>query len=307
MTRPALLVVGHGTRDDVGAEEFRDFIDVLRERAALRGIPAAAGGFIELSAPALRDAVGELVSAGHAAVGAVPLVLVAAGHAKGDIPGALRREQQRHPALRVAYGRPLGPHPALLSMVTSRVDGVLDPADRADTTVLMVGRGASDPAANAEVVTVARLLWETGGFAGVETAFVSLARPSVPDGLERARLLGAKRIVVAPYFLFGGVLPDRVRAQARAYADANADVEVRVSDLLHGTEALADLVLERYEEALAGDIRMSCDICVYRAPMPGFEHRVGAAQLPHDHPDDPAHGHHGHPHGDGHGQGHGHH
>lgn len=291
MTRAALLVVGHGTRDAEGAAEFRAFIDVLRERAAARGIPAAAGGFIELSAPALRDAVGELVSAGHVRVGAVPLVLVAAGHAKGDIPGALRREQERHPALHVSYGRPLGPHPALLSMVSTRIEEVLDPADRTDTTVLLVGRGASDPAANAEIVSMARLLWETGGFAGVETAFVSLARPSVPEGLERARLLGAKRVVVAPYFLFGGVLPDRVIAQARAYADVNTDVEVRVTDLVHGTPALADLVLDRYDEALAGDIRMSCDICVYRVPMPGFEQRVGAPQLPHDHPDDPAHGH----------------
>lgn len=40
---------------------------------------------------------------------------------------------------------------------------------------------------------------------------------------------------------------------------------------------------------------MNCDMCVYRAAMPGFEHRVGEAQHPHDHPNDHEH-HHGNDH-----------
>jgi len=72
-------------------------------------------------------------------------------------------------------------------------------------------------------------------------------------------------------------------------------------------DGLADLVLERYDEALRGDIRMNCDTCVYRIAMPGFEHKVGQAQTPHDHPDDPADPHaHGHGHGHTHGHGHAH-
>ena len=57
--------------------------------------------------------------------------------------------------------------------------------DRADVTVLLVGRGSTDPDANAEVHKAARLLWEGRGYAGVETAFVSLAAPDVPSGLDR--------------------------------------------------------------------------------------------------------------------------
>jgi sirohydrochlorin cobaltochelatase len=71
-------------------------------------------------------------------------------------------------------------------------------------------------------------------------------------------------------------------------------LEVRCADVIGDCDGLADVVLERYEEALAGDIRMNCDTCVYRIAMPGFEDRVGAPQLPHHHPDDPAHGHHHH-------------
>jgi sirohydrochlorin cobaltochelatase len=256
--------------------------------------------------------VTELVEQGVRRFAAVPLMLVSAGHAKGDIPAALAREKERHPGISYTYGRPLGPHPSLLAVLERRLDEALGgtvrtPEDRADVTVLLVGRGSTDPDANAEVHKVARLFWEGRGFAFVEPAFVSLAWPGVPEGLERCRLLGAKRVVVAPYFLFSGVLPDRVAEQARTYAAANPDLEVRCAGVL-GTdldskagEPLADLVLERYEEALAGDIRMNCDSCVYRIAMPGFEERVGAPQTPHHHPDDPAH-----PHSHGHGHAHAH-
>ncbi|MFG2003564.1 sirohydrochlorin chelatase [Spirillospora sp. NPDC048911] len=295
--KPPLLVVGHGTRDEAGVAGFDGFVARLRDRMPVQ----VAGGFIELSAPPLHEAVAELYAAGHRRVAAVPLVLVAAGHGKGDIPGAMSRELVRHPGLSYTYGRPLGPHPTLLSLLEER----LTAAASGETAVLLVGRGSTDPDANAEVHKVARLFWEGRGAAGpdqglgltaVEPAFISLARPSVPEGLERLRRLGARRIVVLPYFLFPGVLPDRVAAETLAYADDHPDLDVRCAEVIGDCDALAGLVAERYEEALAGDIRMNCDTCVYRIAMPGFEDRVGAAQFPHHHPDDPVGHGHGHAH-----------
>ena len=294
-----LLVVGHGTRDAAGVAGFLDFVKRLQGRLPVDGPSDVEGGFIELSRPPLTDAVTALWDAGHRHVVALPLVLVAAGHGKGDVPGALNRERERRPGLSYRYGRPLGPHPTLLSLVEERVDVALDGEPREGTTVVLVGRGSTDPDANAEIAKVARLLWEGRGYDGVETSFVSLAPPGVPAALDRARALGARRVVVAPYFLFAGVLPDRVADQSREWAAAHPDVDVRVAPVIGDCDGLADLVLERYDEALHGDIRMNCDTCVHRVAMPGFEHKVGAPQTPHDHPDDPTHGHahaHGHRH-----------
>jgi sirohydrochlorin cobaltochelatase len=283
----ALLVVGHGSRDEEGAAEFGRLIARLRNR-----LPAdVSGGFIELSGPPLTEAVAELVARGHRRLAALPLVLVSAGHGKGDIPGAMAREVVRHPGLSYSYGRPLGPHPILLSMLDERLNAVLAAAERAGTAVLLVGRGSTDPDANAELHKVARLLWEGRGLGSVEPAFVSLAPPGVPAGLERCRRLGFRRVVVLPYFLFPGVLPDRVAAEARAYAADHPDLDIRCADVIGDCDGLADLVVERYEEIMTGDIRMNCDTCVYRIAMPGFEGRVGAPQVPHHHPDDPAQGH----------------
>ncbi|MFE1861998.1 sirohydrochlorin chelatase [Streptomyces anandii] len=301
---PALLIAGHGTRDDAGAEAFRDFVRELGRRHP--ELPVA-GGFIELSPPPLGEAVAELVERGVRRFAAVPLMLVSAGHAKGDIPAALAREKERHPGISYTYGRPLGPHPALLRVLERRLEEALGDTDgeRSDVTVLLVGRGSTDPDANAEVFKAARLLWEGRGYAGVETAFVSLAAPDVPSGLDRCARLGARRIVVLPYFLFTGILPDRVRRQTEEWAAAHPGTEVRSADVIGPEPELLDLVMERYEEAVKGDLRMNCDSCVYRVALPGFEDKVGLPQQPHFHPDDDGHGdHHGHGGHGGHHHGH---
>lgn len=286
---PALLVVGHGTRSAEGVSQFAAHVNRIRAMAKVDVV----GGFIELSEPPLADAVAGLVAAGHRRVVALPLVLVAAGHSKGDIPAALKRESLRHPGLTFDYGRPLSGHPTVLNVLTERLDAVLPLDKRIDTAVLLVGRGTSDPDANADVARVARLFWEGRTLQMVEPAFVSLAEPSVLQGLERCRALGAQRIVVLPYFLFSGVLPERVITQARSWGKENQEIELRFADLIGDCLPLAELVLERYTEALVGHVRVNCDACLYRIALPGFESRVGASQHPHDHPLDPT-GHHEH-------------
>ncbi len=290
--RPALLIIGHGTKSATGCEQFA----ALVERVQLR-VPYAdvAGGFLELAPPPIQDAVRRLVDAGHRSIDVVPLVLVAAGHSKGDIPAALERERLRHPGLAFRYGRPLGSHPDLLAVAEDRLAELVPREQWADTAVVLVGRGATDPDANAEISKTARLLQEGRGIGTVETAYVSLATPSVPQGLDRALRLGFRRVVVLPWFLFAGVLPDRIVAQTAAWAAEHPEVEVRSAGLLGPGDELAGVVVERWGEIGGGDLRMNCDTCAYRVALPGFEDKVGAAQTPHDHPDDPAHAHgHGH-------------
>jgi sirohydrochlorin cobaltochelatase len=286
-SKPALLLAAHGTTDQAGVDAFAALAERVGQLAAADGTRVA-GGFIELSEPPLREAVAGLAGASPGPMVAVPLMLSAAGHAKGDIPAALARERTRHPGVSFTYARPLGPHSALLELLADRIAAVSGPDAPA---VLLVGRGSTDPDANADVVKTARLLWEGRDYPLAETAFVSLARPDVAQGLERCRLLGARRIVVARYFLFPGVLPDRVADQAAAYAAAHPELDIRYTDVLGDCDEIAALVYERYHEALAGDIRMNCDVCVYRIAMPGFEHRVGEPQHPHDHPHDHVHAH----------------
>ena len=126
-TSPPLLLVGHGTRSDAGVAEFTRFVGLVRARTRDR-VPAVDGGFIELARPSVADAVARLAAhgtGGSRRIVAVPLVLTAAGHGKGDIPAALARELVRRPGLSYRYGRPLGPHPVLQDVLAGRIDGAL--------------------------------------------------------------------------------------------------------------------------------------------------------------------------------------
>jgi sirohydrochlorin cobaltochelatase len=287
-----LLVVGHGTVDDAGVAMFNAYVERLR---AASPVPVE-GGFLELASPPIQEAVTALVSQGHEQLDVVPLVLVAAGHSKGDVPAALERERLRNPGVTFRYARPLGPHPLLLADLAERLEEAVPQVAWPDTAVVLVGRGATDPDANSEVAKVARLLLEGRGIGTVETSFVSLAEPGVPAALDRADHLGFKKIVVLPYFLFAGVLPDRIVAQARAWAAEHPDHEVLTASVIGPSDRLVELAQERWRELDQGDIRMSCDTCAYRVLMPGFEAKLGMPQTPHDHPDDPTHDHHGHGH-----------
>lgn len=291
-TRPALLVVGHGSRDPRGAREFHELLDLVRERNPSLAVE---GGFIELSRPPISECVDRLAEGGARRVAAVPLMLLAAGHAKDDIPATLVREKMSHPEMSFQYGRALGIRPELLELMDERVSAVVPEEEKAETAVLVVGRGSSDPDANSDVSKLSRLFYEGRPYPIVESAYVSMTPPNVHDGLERCHRLGAKRVAVFSYFLFTGVLEERIREQSESFAAGNPDVEVRYAGYFGPHERVADLLIERYEEAVGGDIRMNCDVCVHRVALPGFEEKVGAPATPHYHPDEPGH-HHGHVH-----------
>jgi sirohydrochlorin cobaltochelatase len=287
-SEPALLIVGHGSRDPRGAEEFHELVSLVRARAPM----PVEGGFIELSRPPISECVNSLKERGAREISAVPLMLLAAGHAKDDVPATLVREKLTHPDLDFHYGRALGIRPELLELMDDRISAVVPEEEKEGTAVLIVGRGSSDPDANSDLAKMSRLYFEGRPYPLVETAFVSLAPPSVTEALERCRRLGAGRVAVFSYFLFTGVLEERIREQSRNFAEDNPEMEVRYAGYFGPDARVAALVMERYRESFEGDIRMNCDVCVHRVALPGFEEKVGAPATPHYHPDE--HGHHHH-------------
>lgn len=271
-----LLGVAHGSRDPASQE----VVNALLARAAgLRPGLEVRAAYVDNASPSIRTALAGLVADGVRDVAVLPLLLIPASHSKTDVAGSVQAARHEHPALRLRYGRPLGPSDVLVRVLAQRlVEAGADPTG----PVVLVAGGALDPDANAQVAATARLLWEGRSYASVDVAFASTTRPTVPEALERLRALGHDRVAVARCFLGPGFLPRLVERQARDVAG----VEVVVTAPLGVTDELARLVLTRYDEALGGDLRMNCDVCLYRVPFPGREGAVGAAQEPHAHPDD---------------------
>ena len=272
----ALLGVAHGSKDPASQEVVQE---LLARTAALRPGLRTAAAYVDNASPSIRAALAGLAADDVRDVVVLPLLLTPASHSKTDVAASVQAGRLAHPGMRLRYGRPLGPHPVLVDVLARRL---AEAGAAPDAPVVVVAGGALDPDANAQVAATGRLLFEGRGFPWVDVAFASTARPSVPEALERLRAQGFARASVARYFLGPGYLPRLVERQARAVEG----LDVVVSAPLGATDGLASLVLGRFDEVLAGDIRMNCDVCLYRVPLPGRESAVGAVQEPHAHPDD---------------------
>ncbi|MDT7714613.1 MAG: sirohydrochlorin cobaltochelatase [Pseudonocardiales bacterium] len=286
MTR-GMLVVGHGSRDADGVDEFWALASTIRDAV---GDLLTGFGFIELASPTVDEAIDDLIERGATEIVSVPLVLLAAGHLKNDGPAALARARARHPEVRFSLARDLGIEPGVLEITADRIRDAAGDADPEKLGVALIGRGCSDPDACADLWKVSRLLADGRGLGNVEPGFVSVATPSVAETLERLRLLGTGTAVVAPFFLFSGVLRNRIYREAAAWAQDHPEVEVRGANHLGPDPRLARLVLERYREARAGDVRMNCDLCAYRVQLPGYESKVGTPISLSPHGDGPPRG-----------------
>jgi cobalt/nickel transport system ATP-binding protein len=282
-----MLVVGHGSRDADGVDEFWALASTIRDAV---GDLLTGFGFIELASPTVDEAIDDLIERGATEIVSVPLVLLAAGHLKNDGPAALARARARHPEVRFSLARDLGIEPGVLEITADRIRDAAGDADPEKLGVALIGRGCSDPDACADLWKVSRLLADGRGLGNVEPGFVSVATPSVAETLERLRLLGTGTAVVAPFFLFSGVLRNRIYREAAAWAQDHPEVEVRGANHLGPDPRLARLVLERYREARAGDVRMNCDLCAYRVQLPGYESKVGTPISLSPHGDGPPRG-----------------
>jgi sirohydrochlorin cobaltochelatase len=276
--RQGILIVFHGGRDPEGIQEFLDF---YKEAEGAFPDWEVRPAFLEFAEPSVLDALAAMVREGMHRIVVLPLFLVGATHMKSDLPAAIHAARARFPHVEFVYGRHLGVHPKLNAILDERfaaIERKLAPLNRAETIVLLVGRGSSDPDANSDVAKVARLFWEGRGLGSVEVAFSGITGPSVLEGIQRCACLGAQAIIVLPYFLFTGILIKRMAREVAQMQAALAPVRVAMADYLGSHPNLLAVLTERLQEAVHGEVAMSCDRCKHRAVLPGFEDEVGAPQ-----------------------------
>lgn len=289
----ALVIAAHGSRDDAGIAEFWELADAWQ---GLRPDRIQAAGFLEFARPTIGGAIDDVVARGAKRVAVAPAMLMAAGHVKNDVPSEIHDARTRHPSVSFHMARALDVHPALLELCHVRYRQALEsraPVADARTLLLVVGRGTSDPDANANVARVARFLCEAYGVGWANVAFSGLTDPSVDDALNVCRRMGFARIVVQPYFLFDGILLKRIQETAARHAQADRDVEILTTAHLKNHPLLLQAFEERVHEAFHGSPNMNCELCKYRVrligreadwgePQAGHHHHVRADHDPHD-------------------------
>ena len=314
-----VMICGHGSRSTAAVEEFHTLARHLRKRLPACDVES---GFLEFARPVIRTGLDALKARGATRIVCLPGMLFAAGHVKNDLPSEINAFAAENPQIAVTFGRELAIDPKLLRAASARIAAAEAACertvDRKRTLLMVVGRGTNDPDANANISKVARMLWEGMGFGWTEVAYSGVTRPLTDAGLAHAVKLGYERIIVFPYFLFTGVLVDRIYAAADACQAAHPELEIVKAEYLNDHPLVIDTFVDRLGEALNGANLMNCLLCKYREQVLGFEADRGAPQVGHhfhvrgigtdgDHGHDHGHGHgHGHDHGHEHAHGHGH-
>jgi len=281
-----VLICGHGSRSETAVAEFADM--VARVPDHLPNWPVAYG-YLEFANPVLLAGLEQLRARGCERILAVPGMLFAAMHAKNDIPAVLNAYSAQH-RITVNYGRELGLDPKLLEAAGSRIASAEEtanrergPIPRERTCLVVIGRGASDPDANSNIAKLARMLWEGMGFGWCEVGFSGVTFPLVEPCLEHVVKLGYERIIVFPYFLFGGILIDRIYGFTDQVAERHPDVQVARAGYLGDHPNVPATFADRVQEILTGDTAMNCMLCKYRTRVLGFGHEVGLPQESHHH------------------------
>ncbi|MET8946153.1 sirohydrochlorin chelatase [Streptomyces sp. NPDC004542] len=231
---PALVLVGHGSRDPRALRTVLALMERVRE---LRPGLSVRLGHIELNEPLLPDTLAGL---GDAPAVLVPLLLSRGYHVKRDIP-----EMAAGATAHTRVAAPLGPHPLLVETLYDRLleagwPTAPDDAVRRASGVVLAAAGSRDPDSAADTRRTARLLADRLGVP-VVPAYATAATPTVRTAVRALTARGRHRVAVASCF----TAPGRFATQCAEAAPWMSSAP------LGAHQAMARLILHRYDQAVS--------------------------------------------------------
>lgn len=289
-----VLLVGHGSRGPQGNAETLAFATRWRERHPDWRIEVC---FIE-HADVLLDEGLDRAAQGARRVLAVPFILNAAGHVKMELPAAVARARQRHPAVEFAITRHLGMGHELFAILQeelTRLMKSLAMPDPRTTGVVLLGRGSSDAGANGELAKMARWLFEANDHELVDLAFTGIAWPRLESVVQRQARLGMMQIVILPVYLFNGVLTERIARQVERLRAQYPTIAFALGERFGFHSGVFALLDQRVAEGALPEGRLlECDGCKYRlaaeeAHSHDHRHAAGPGHSHHHHSDERHH------------------
>ncbi len=232
MIRPTLVLTAHGSADPRSAGVTHAVAGRIRRLRPELDVRVA---FCEQIAPNLAAVLADL--RGPAVL--TPMLLADAYHARIDIPAMVAAS-----GAHVLQAPVLGEDPALLAVLRQRLAEAGVSRYDGHVGVIVAAVGSSNPIANAHTASVASALAAGTEWVGARIALATRPQPSLAEATLRLRSAGARRIVIAPWFLAPGVITDRVAEFAAAQGIAMAEP-------LGSHRLVAATVLDRYETMIS--------------------------------------------------------
>lgn len=234
----ALVLTAHGSADPRSETVAHALAGRIRRLRPWLDVRTA---FLDHSEPRLPAVLAHIAADRTPAV-VVPMLLASAYHARVDIPAAIADS-----GADVQQADVLGEDPALVALLGRRLAESGVSPDDSGLGVIVMAVGSSSDAANTRTATVAPALSAGTSWAGAEVAFATGPHPTIDEAAARLRDRGARRLVIAPWFLAHGRITDRV-------ANSAARLDIALCEPLGSHNLVAATLLDRFDESSVADV-----------------------------------------------------
>lgn len=240
----AVLYVSHGSRIKAGVDEATQFVERCKR---LIDVPIQELCFLELAKPSLEAGIANCVAKGATHIAVIPILLLTAIHAKEDIPLEIKHGMKKYPEVTFSYGSAFGIQPLIIDSLYDRIrEQQVSMTD--DASVLIIGRGSSDPGVKRDLTKIAQLLKEKYGLNQVDICFLYGAKPNLDDALEKIRKEAKSQVFIIPYLLFTGILMNHI---AKKIADqSTADQQLILCEHLGYHKNIQKVLVEKVNQLL---------------------------------------------------------
>lgn len=271
--KTTILLVGHGSRNPAGNAEIETFHQQWQAQHPDWRIELC---FIELAPVLLPEGLNSAAKDAEKVI-VVPLIISAAGHVKVEIPEFIAEARLQNPTVEFIYAPHLGSNETMLDILQKQLQATLKTLAMPDpktTGVIVLGRGSSDKVANGELAKLARWLFEETEHELVDIAFTGVTYPRLETAVQRQTQLGMTQIVVLPYYLFSGLLIDRIAAQMARLTTQYPQIAFASSTYFGFDAAIFKLLDTRiFEASDPNEPKMlECDGCQYREHAHSHHH-----------------------------------
>lgn len=248
-----LLLIGHGTRDPRGLTEAR--LLATKVQAICPDVIVELC-FLEMATPDIAAGVKRLVHAGVRKIRVVPLMLLAAGHVKQDIPAAVEAATDGLGSapgdIEIEFRPLLGCHDHVVTWSEQRYAQTVGNADEApadrvpakDTLLVLVARGNRDAEAQEDWLEFVENRRRPSDSPTIKPAYLAMADPRLDEVLANAATGGHRRIVIQPHLLFAGQLLTRLQSQVSTFASSHPRQQWLVAQHLGPSQLLAAAVAQ---------------------------------------------------------------
>ncbi len=269
----SVLLVGHGSRNQAGNDEIQAF---QRQWQAMHPDWRIELCYIELAEVLLDEGL-RRAAQGADKVIVIPLILSAAGHVKAEIPEHIEEAREQFPDVDFIYAPHIGANEDILKVLKSSLKSVLKTLAMPDpktTGVIILGRGSSDRVANGELAKLARWVYEDTEHELVDFAFTGITHPRLESAVQRQVKLGMTQIAILPYYLFTGLLIERIAVQLTRLQSQYPQIAFACGNYFGFDKRIFELLDQRVAEAAdpVAPKMLECDGCQYREQAMQHDH-----------------------------------